>query len=344
MPSTVWFAPLTESHDDDAIRARAAALFDAAGFADILRPEALVALKVHFGERGNHNFIKPRLLSSLVERVRAAGGRPFWTDTNTLYHGERSNAVDHTLLAAEHGFSVEQTGVPVVIADGLTGRGEVRVAEAGALLVISHATGHLVAGFGGAIKNMGMGLSSRKGKLYQHSVVKPRVKQSECVACGTCVSWCPVHAIILADGAAHIEAKACIGCGECLAACRVGAVRFEWRMASRGLQERMAEQAAGVVARLGERIGFLTFVMDVGKDCDCLASRPKDLLLRRAGILASRDPVALDQAAIDLVERHLGRPLRKAAYDIDFEPQIAAAEALGLGSRRYTLVTLPDPA
>jgi uncharacterized Fe-S center protein len=247
----------------------------------------------------------------------------------------------------------------VVIADGLTGRGEVRVAvsgkhsqevgiapavaEAGALLVVSHATGHLVAGFGGAIKNLGMGLSSRKGKLYQHSVVKPRVRQAACVACGACIAWCPIGAITLRGDHAAIDPRTCIGCGECLAACRVGAVRFEWRMASRGLQERMAEQAAGVVARLGDHIGYLTFVLDVGKDCDCLASRPKDVLVRRAGLVASRDPVALDQAAIDLVERHLGGPLRQAAYDIDFEPQIAAAEALGLGSRAYSLVTLPEP-
>jgi uncharacterized Fe-S center protein len=354
MPSDVHFVPLTEQHDDDDIRARVGALWDAAGFSAMLRPQGLVAVKVHFGERGNHNYVKPHLLKPLTERIEEAGGKPFWTDTNTLYLGQRSNAVDHIRLAESHGFSVAETGVPVVIADGLTGRGEVRVrvpgkhsqevgiapavAEAAALVVISHATGHLVAGFGGAIKNLGMGLSSRKGKLYQHSVVKPRVDTELCIGCRTCVAWCPTGAIAMRGEHAHIDPGACIGCGECLASCQIGAVQFQWRMASRGLQERMAEQAAGVARRLEGRVAYLTFVMDVGKDCDCLASNPADLLIRRAGILASRDPVALDQASLDLMERHLGGPLRRAAYDIDFEPQLAAAEALGLGSRDYRLV------
>jgi uncharacterized Fe-S center protein len=356
MPADVFFAPLTEQHDDDDIRERVGALFDAAGFGPMIRPRGLVAVKVHFGERGNHNYVKPRLLSPIIDGIEGAGGKPFWTDTNTLYLGQRSNAVDHILLAEEHGFTVAETGVPVVIADGLTGRGEVRVpvpgkhsqevgiapavAESAALIVVSHATGHLVAGFGGAIKNLGMGLSSRKGKLYQHSVVKPRVDQELCIGCRTCVAWCPTQAISMQGDVAYLDPKTCIGCGECLASCQIGAVQFQWRMASKGLQERMAEQAAGVARRLEGRIGYITFVMDVGKDCDCLASNPADLLIRRAGILASKDPVALDQASLDLVEEHLGGPLRRAAYDIDFEPQLAAAEALGLGSRDYRLVEL----
>ena len=356
MPSDVWFSPLTEQHDEDAIRRKVGSLFDAAGFGAMIRPRGLVAVKVHFGERGNHNYVKPRLLAPVIDRIEGAGGKPFWTDTNTLYLGQRSNAVDHIRLAESHGFTVADTGIPVIIADGLTGRGEVRVpvpgkhsqevgiapavAEAAALIVVSHATGHLVAGFGGAVKNLGMGLSSRKGKLYQHSVVKPTVDGQICIGCRSCIAWCPTGAISMRGEHAHIDPDACIGCGECLASCQIGAVRFQWRMASRGLQERMAEQAAGVAARLEGRIGYLTFVTDVGKDCDCLASNPSDVLIHRAGILASLDPVALDRASIDLVERHLGGPLRRAAYDIDFEPQLEAAEALGLGSRAYDLVTL----
>jgi len=354
MSSPVWWVPLAEGEGPDAVRRKALAAWDAAGLSGLVGPGDLIALKVHFGEEGNHNYVRPHLLAPLAERVKAAGGRPFWTDTNTLYVGARSNAVDHLALAAAHGFTLEATGAPVIIADGLTGREEVRVrvdgrhsrdvgiapavAECDALVALSHATGHLVTGFGGAIKNLGMGCSSRKGKLYQHSVVKPRVHAATCTGCGACLEWCPVGAIALVEGKACIDPKACIGCGECLAACRPGAVRFQWRMASSGLQERMAEQAAGVLKRLAGRVGCLTFVMDVGKDCDCLPSRPEEVLLPAAGVLASRDPVAIDQAALDLIARHLGRPIQEAGYAIDPAPQLDAAEALGIGTRAHDLV------
>ncbi len=353
--SKVWFAPLDPHHGPDALRARLGALADAAGLASLVQPEDLVALKTHFGEEGNDNYIRPALLMPLVERVLQADGKPFWTDTNTLYVGERANAVEHLLLAHRHGFSIEATGIPTVIADGLTGREELRVrvdgrhsaevgiaagvAAASALLVITHGTGHLVSGYGGALKNLGMGLSSRKGKLYQHCVVKPWVKAQKCSACGSCLDWCPEDAILLEEHAS-IDEQRCIGCGECLAACRVGAVRFAWKMASAGLQERMAEQAAGVVRHFDGRIGYVTFLTQVAKDCDCLPSHPDDVLLPALGLLASRDPVALDQASIDLIERQLGRPLRAAAYDVDWSPQLTEAEALGLGSRSYELRTL----
>ncbi|MBN1336020.1 MAG: DUF362 domain-containing protein [Deltaproteobacteria bacterium] len=354
MPSTVWMVPIVEGDAPDAVRRKAGVAWDAAGLSRLIRPADLVALKVHFGEEGNHNFVRPHLLVPLVERVKAAGGKPFWTDTNTLYVGARSNAVDHIALAHAHGFTLEDTGAPVIIADGLTGREEIRVrvdgrhsAEVGiapaaaacnALVAVSHATGHVVTGFGGALKNLGMGLSSRKGKLYQHSVVKPKVHAASCTACGTCLAWCPVHAISIVGDSALIDPKTCIGCGECLTACRIGAVRFQWRMASAGLQERMAEQAAGVVRHLSGRIAFMTFVTDVGKDCDCMASRPRDVLVKAAGILVSYDPVAIDQAALDLVASHLGRPLTEVGHAIDPTPQLDAAAALGIGSRDYDLV------
>ncbi len=356
MASPVWMVPLAEGEPPDAVRRKAGEAWDAAGFSGLVKSGDLVALKVHFGEEGNHNYVRPHLLVPFVERIAAAGGKPFWTDTNTLYKGPRANAVEHLALAEAHGFGLAATGAPVIIADGLTGREEVRVrvdgrhsqevgiapaaAACDALVAVSHATGHLVTGFGGAIKNLGMGLSSRKGKLYQHSVVKPRVHAASCTACGTCFEWCPVQAISWVEGRASIDARTCIGCGECIAACRPGAVRFQWRMASAGLQERMAEQAAGVIRQLHGRIGFVTFVTAVGKDCDCMPSRPRDVLVAAAGILSSRDPVAIDQAAIDLVAAHLGRPFLEVGHGIDPSPQLEAAEALGIGTRAYDLVRL----
>ena len=244
----------------------------------------------------------------------------------------------------------------MIIADGVTGREEVLVridgrhskevgiapgvAAADALLVLSHATGHLACGFGGTIKNIGMGLSSRRGKLYQHSVVKPEVKAHKCRGDGACVKWCPEDAISMVNDKAIIDSKKCIGCGECIAACRPGAVSFQWKIESRLLQERMAEQALGVLKNKQGHIGFLIFIMSVTKDCDCLASRQGDVLVKSIGIAASLDPVALDHATVSLIEQALGAGIRTKAYDIDYLPQLKHAEALGMGSCSYDLVVV----
>ncbi len=352
----VFFSPVAEGEPLDSIRRKVAALWDAAGFGALIADGDLVAIKTHFGEQGNRNFVGPQLQVPLVEKIRGLGGKPFWTDTNTLYVGRRANAVDHILLAQEHGFSVEQTGAPVVIADGVAGRDEVSVevggrhsarvgiapgvAEANALIVVSHPTGHLACGYGGTIKNLGMGLSSRKGKLYQHSVVKPRVRADDCRGDGNCLKWCPEDAIALIDGKAIIDEETCIGCGECIAACRPGAVSFQWRIESQLLQERMAEQACGVVKNKRGKLGFFNYVLNVARDCDCLPSRKGDVFLPALGILASQDAVAIEFATLRLIEERLGAGLRQHAYDIDYLPQLTYAEELGAGSSRYSLVTV----
>lgn len=356
MTSTVHFAAVHEGESKDSVQEKVRRLFEAARFGTLFSGEDLVAVKVHFGEEGNRNFVPAEQLTPVVERVRELGAKPFWTDTNTLYKGRRSNAVDHLLLAQAHGFSMEATGAPVIIADGVSGREEVvvevggrhsrsvgiapGVAAANALLVMSHATGHLACGYGGAIKNLGMGLSSRKGKLYQHSVVKPRVRANACRGDGICREWCPAAAITLVNRVAVVDEAKCIGCGECIAACRPGAMQFLWQIESGLLQERMAEQACGVFKNKRGRIGFMTFITNVGKDCDCLASRESDVLLKAVGIVASTDPVAIEHATLQLIEERLPGGLRKNAYDIDYLPQLVYAEQLGMGSRTYELINV----
>jgi len=354
MPSPVFFVPLVENEPLSAVQAKVGALCDRAGLPAMVSKGDLVALKVHFGEEHNHNFVDAKWYLPLVDRVKKRQGKPFWTETSTLYRGRRSNAVDHILLAQQHGFGIEATGIPIVIADGVAGRDEVRVdidgqhsksvgiasgvAAADVLFVLSHATGHLAAGFGGALKNIGMGLSARKGKLYQHSVVKPWVDAKRCKGDGACVRWCPENAICIVDKKAVLDPAKCVGCGECLAMCRPGAIQFAWRMESEGLQERMVEQAWGVVKQKAGKIAYITFICDVGKDCDCLASDPKEILAKAVGIVAGTDIVAVEQAAVDLVEKAIGTSLRGAAYDLDHTIQIKYAESLGVGSSAYDLV------
>ncbi len=331
-------------------------LFDAAGFAEDLEDGDITAIKTHFGEEGNRGYVKPPCLKAIVDKVKAAGGRPFLTDTSTLYGGRRQNAVDHIHLALEHGFTAENVGAPLIISDGIIGRNELEIeikgthyrkvllaadiVSARAMVVVSHMTGHLASGIGAAIKNLGMGCSSRKGKMKQHSDIKPTVKESNCTACGTCARWCAVDAIKLGPQAV-IDHAVCTGCGECLTVCHFGAVKFSWGEASRVMQEKMAEHALGAVKDKADRIFYFNYLNHLTKDCDCMATPAEGAILPDVGILASRDPVAIDQASIDMIKKSTGEDLAKKAYaDIECEHQLVHGERIGLGSRKYELVTV----
>jgi uncharacterized Fe-S center protein len=256
----------------------------------------------------------------------------------------------------EHGFGADRVGAPFLPADGLNGADEIEVEVAGrrydvvavasaiqharSMLVLTHATGHLGTGFGGAIKNLGMGCCSKKGKLRQHHGQQPRIDEGTCVLCETCAEWCPTGSIAMGDSSAVIESETCIGCGECVAACLEGAVEFDWSTMGRELSERIAEHAAGVVRSKPGRIAYVTAAVSITKNCDCLGVS-EDGVVDDIGLLASTDPVAIDQAVLDLVRERAGKRLEDLSYpDRDGSLQIACAEELGLGSRRFTLVTL----
>ena len=359
-------------------------LMNQVGLAESQKKGGLTAIKLHFGEKGNTAFIRPVYVRPFVEAIKAAGAKPFITDCNTLYVGTRSESVSHLITATENGFAYSVAGAPLIIADGLTGQDSqefdigypdaekawvgTALAEADALVSLAHFKGHEVAGFGGAIKNVGMGGGSRQGKLYMHSTVSPEVDQKLCIACGQCIKRCPVGAIKfekLAQGAeaspdtkkpgyaAYKNTDKCIGCGDCILACPTEAMQIQWNAQVPVLMRRMVGHTAAVMKGKEGRAVFFNFITQVSPACDCYPFQDAPIVAD-IGIAASKDPVALDQASADLVNQAPGMhgSCLKSAHqpggdkfrdlypDIDWEYQLSFAEEVGLGSRAYDLVRI----
>jgi uncharacterized Fe-S center protein len=354
--SDVLFLPADRGDGPYTLGEKVAGLCERLGFAARLHAGAMVAVKIHVGEKPRPAPVPPAWLRPVIERLGQQGAIPFLTDTCTLYRGGRSNAVVHMRTADERGFNVSTAGAPFLVADGLLGEAALEVpitgrhfqtvevagvaARATALLVVSHYTGHLGTSFGAAIKNLGMGLSARAGKLRQHAVAKPRVDAASCSGCGVCLEICPAEAIRLEDQHAVIDRELCTGCGQCITVCYMEGIRADYSAQTRLLQERIAEFALGVVQGKAERCGYLTFLMNVTRNCDCIGEVEKPLF-PDLGILAGRDPVAIDQAACDLIREKTGKSIEVwCERDLDPAWQLQHGEAIGLGSRTYRLQVL----
>lgn len=355
MVSDVFFIPARRDEGDEVLAEKAERLYLKTGFLKKIEKDSFVALKIHFGDKGNTGHIKPSWLLRIIRQIKKKTDRVFFSDTNTLYLGQRSNSIEHIRLAADHGFSLEKTGIPVLIADGLIGRDEnevqvnlnhiksAKVASAylntDEFLCLSHFTGHMLSGLGAAIKNLGMGCASRAGKLEQHSDVHPWISEKKCKNCGICLEYCPTEAIIQEEDSAVILEEKCIGCGECLVVCTVGAVKMKWDEDSRRVQEKMTEYAFSLYQKLKGKIVFMNFLTRITKDCDCMATEEPDII-EDIGILASEDPVAVDRASVDLVNDRSGKDLLRANYDLDWSIQLTHGEKIGLGSQKYRLIEL----
>ncbi|NQS71097.1 MAG: DUF362 domain-containing protein [Desulfobulbaceae bacterium] len=335
MSATVYYADLHVKDATDNRLAKISRLCQAVGLAALVQPkkrggaDELVAVKAHFGERGNDTYLHPTFARQVIDLIKEAGGKPFLTDTCTLYNGMRHNAVDHLETAYLHGFTPYVVNAPVVIADGIIGMSEelvpvdlkhfkeVHIArafrEASAMVVLSHFKGHQMGGFGGAIKNLAMGCASYAGKIDQHgrNVV---IYEEACIGCGLCLDSCRQEAISLkkveegktkgkAKGKkkAKISKKKCIGCYECMTVCKQKAIGVEQPDEHSAFVERMTEYAYGAVQGKEGRVCYLNFVLNVTPQCDC-AGWSDPALVPDLGILASVDPVALDTACFDLVK------------------------------------------
>ncbi|HJX60168.1 MAG TPA: DUF362 domain-containing protein [Thermodesulfobacteriota bacterium] len=343
-----------------------------------IREKDLVAIKLHFGEEGNTAFVRPIFLRRVVERVKEYKGKPFLTDTNTLYRGMRQEAISHLTTAYQHGFAYSVIDAPILIADGLRGNSAVNVRidkplfktvsvardihMADVLIGVTHFKGHELSGFGGTLKNLGMGCASREGKLSQHSNISPQVKEKTCNGCKRCLTTCAYDAILMKSlergvekksMVASIDPKKCVGCGECILTCPTGAVQIQWNRTIPLFQKKMVEYAYGAVHKKKGKALYLNFLTQVSPACDCYGYSDTPIV-NDVGILASEDPVAIDQASVDLVNQQSGSHASKlpknwengedkfrALYpEVDWSIQLSYAEEIGLGTKEYELIRI----
>jgi len=342
-------------------------LLRAAGFASLDLKDKYTALKIHVGEPGNMSYIRPPYVAVVSALVRELGGKPFLTDSNTLYSGRRHNAYDHLRAALENGFSRDATGCDIIIADGLKGRDLVHlpvkegvhcasamigaaIAEADAVISLNHFKGHELTGFGGALKNLGMGSASREGKKFLHEVSHPSIDEAACTGCHACEKSCASKAVAVGSRkVAVIDHKLCVGCGQCVVVCQFGAAKLPSGSESVVCNERIAEYAEAVVS--GKPSFHVNFVMNVSPNCDCWNHNDAPIVAD-IGIFASSDPVALDQACADAVNAApaikgtvltdksfvSGEKFHHVHPDTDWASGLDHAEKLGLGARKYELV------
>jgi len=291
-------------------------LLIAAGIDDIDFKEKFVAIKVHFGEHGNVAYIRHDYSKVIIDVVKERGGKPFLTDCSTLYSGRRQNAPFHLDLAQEHGFTPLSIGCNIIIGDGLKGNDEVIVnidgeyvkeAKIGhaifssdVLIAVSHFKCHDITGFGGALKNVGMGCASKRGKMEMHSAGKPEIEHADCTNCGSCSKVCSHSAIIKEKGKTHIMKSECTGCGRCVCVCPNNCIIVKLDRANDITCRMISEYAAAAVK--DKECFFVNFVMDVSPQCDCWEGNDTPVV-KDIGIFASFDPVALDAACADAVNR-----------------------------------------
>ena len=329
-----------------------------------------VAIKMHFGELGNIAYLRPNYAKAVADLVKEAGGMPFLTDCNTLYPGSRKNALEHLDCAQENGFNEVTTGCHVIIGDGLRGTDDCivpveggvyckeayigrAVMDADVFISLTHFKGHESTGFGGALKNIGMGCGSRAGKMHQHSQGKPVVNADLCRCCKRCAKECGSDAIFFDTGKAVIHEDICKGCGRCIGACSFDAIHNPNDNANEILGCKIAEYTKAVVD--GRPHFHISLIVDVSPNCDCHPENDA-AILPNIGMFASFDPVALDQACADaclkatpIADSQLGEHLAEPGWhchhdhfkdsnpNIEWKATLDQAEKVGLGTREYEL-------
>ncbi len=371
----VYFTDFRTIPFGDGLPTKLKKLIKKAGIGQMDLDGKFVAIKMHFGELGNVSYLRPNYARAVVDVVKELGGKPFLTDCNTMYPGSRKNALEHLECAWENGFTPLTVGCPVLIGDGLKGTDDIAVPVAGGEYVkeakigraimdadvfisLTHFKGHETVGFGGTLKNIGMGCGSRAGKKEQHSNGKASIDPRLCRGCRRCEKECANGGLVFDADAKKmtVDRENCVGCGRCLGACNFDAISFGDSAATTLLNCRMAEYAKAVVD--GRPHFHISLVVDVSPNCDCHGENDAPIL-PDVGMFASFDPLALDQACVDaclkaqplpgsqltdhlakkgFVDRHDN--FLNSAPDSEWRTSLEHAEKIGLGTRNYELITV----
>ena len=364
----VYFTDMRVKPGGRNLQQKLALLLKRAGMDTIDFKDRFAAIKIHFGEAGNLSFLRPNFARTVSDEIKKLGGRPFLTDCNTLYDGSRKHALEHIETAYLNGFTPYSTGCHVIIGDGLKGTDDIAVPvpngelvreakigraimDADIFISLTHFKGHEMTGFGGAIKNIGMGCGSRAGKMEQHCDGKPTVDRTLCIGCRACARICAHGAPTFSEGKAEIDHAKCVGCGRCIGVCPKDAIQPSWGQQEGLLDRKMAEYALAVVH--GRPHFHISLVMDVSPFCDCHPENDAPIV-PNIGMFASFDPVALDQACADAVNSRAPNPdsllaehgshhhdhFRDVSPSTNWELQLEHSVKIGLGTRSYELVTV----
>ena len=350
-------------------------LMKTAGIAELDLDGKFVAIKLHFGELGNISYLRPNYARAVADVVKELGGKPFLTDCNTMYPGSRKNALEHLECAWENGFTPLTVGCPIIIGDGLKGTDDIEVPvnggeyvknakigraimDADVFISLTHFKGHEMTGFGGAIKNIGMGCGSRAGKTEQHSSGKPYIKAEKCRGCRLCMRECANEGLVFDAETKKmgVNLEKCVGCGRCLGACNFDAIRFKNNNASKVLNCRMAEYTKAVVD--GRPCFHISLIVDVSPNCDCHSENDAPIL-PNVGMFASTDPLALDKACVDACLRQKPLPgsqladnmaksdfcdhhdhFKNSRPESEWRSCIEHAQKIGLGTTEYELIEM----
>ncbi len=301
-----------------------------------------VGIKLHWGERGNKGYLPPDYAKEIAAWLIAKGVKPFIFDTTVLYSGGRRTATDSLKTAADHGYTADFLGCPVIIADGMEGKDVVSIPagykhfetvqvgsvfdKAEGFIIFSHFKGHMVSLFGGAIKNISMGFASRAQKQRMHSDYHPVLNETKCTRCGICADICPTKAASISDPCYPCyDLEKCIGCAQCIAICPELALEIFWDSDITVFQEKLVETAAAVWKKIQGKTIVINALLNIVEECDCLPGK-NPVIGQDIGFIGGYNPVEVDAESLKITGTDI---FEKVHPGIPWQRQFSYAREIG---------------